>query len=241
MDIKSAMKKAKEMAESQGLDYNDRKYLPVKDRLTIFREEFGISFGINTDVHWQDDRVFAAAKITNAEGTVLASGHAMVDTTRDSHTAPVESAETFAIGRALACFGLAGTEYASSNEMERVKQPERPQRPQPEFRDDTPPRVAKTRVMAHGSDDGLSGDQRQFKRDVETAFPAVEDSHGFFIPTDNSPDSLNGIYDQVDRIADRNELSRYYNLVAHELEWMEPEDKQEISAAFRARRDQLKG
>jgi hypothetical protein len=223
--LTSAMAAAKKKAQEDGLDYGDRFYLPVKDRLEIFRQNFGEDYGIDTHVFIQDQMVLASAKVIH-DGQVLASGNAMLPI---ENVAAVETAETFAIGRALACFGLAGSEYASANEMERVKSP--PKKAPPVDRD---------HVMAHGSDDGLSQDGRQFKSAVEQAFPKVG-GHSFYIPEDGDPRSISKVYEQIDAINDRDNLSAYYGALQHTLQWMHPDDTKEVVATIKARRDQLKG
>lgn len=223
--LKAAMLRAIERNQKVGLDYGDRKYLPVKDRLTIFREEFGLEYGIRTGVYVQDKNVIASAEIVDGKGMIIASGNAMVDIERMD--APVESCETFAIGRALACFGLHGGEYASSQEMERVK--EKVASP-----------LDKKTVVAHGSNDGLSPDARGFKKEVEDAFPSVG-APSFYIPEDGSRESMEAVYDQIDRIETNEDLGAYFTMLQHEMAWMDPEDVEEIKATLRSRRDQLKG
>ena len=218
--LTTAMEIATEQNRKYGLDYDGRKYLPVKERLTIFRETFGLEYGIDTNVYINEGFVMACAKITTIEGVVIASGNAAVDMSRMD--APIESCETFAIGRALACLGLHGGEYASSQEMERVKP------------------LDKKTVVAHGNNDGLSPDARQFKKDVEDAFPVVG-GVDFFIPEDGSRESMEAVYEQIDKIESLDDLGAYFTLLQHEMEWMDPEDASEIKATIKARRDQLKG
>lgn len=120
----TAMAKLSEIRETAGLNLKGKMYSMVKDRVEIFRRNFGSSFGIDTEVTAPEGYamgacILAVAKITDSKGMVVASGHAMerIGSTNITTTNPVEMAETSAIGRALACFGLAGGEYASADEM----------------------------------------------------------------------------------------------------------------------------
>lgn len=224
MDIKTAMERARQAAQEHGISFDDRKYLPVKDRLTIFREEFGITMGIDTNVYVQEDMIIATAKITD-NGNVLASGHAMMRIA----SAAMETCETFAIGRALSCLGLIGSEYASANEMERVKTPDRERQPMDN-------RV----VRAHDPDDGLSKEQADFKHEVEKAIPKIGQPE-FYRPIEYNRETLQRVYEEIDRVNNVDQLSAYFSYIEHDLEWsMDKEDAEEIKATFRSRRDQLK-
>lgn len=223
--LNAAVDEAIERTKTHGLQYDERLYLPVKERLAIFRAHFGTAFGIDTNVYVQDNMIIGSAKIT-CGGETIASGHGMIDLNRDkSANAPVETVETFAIGRALACLGLIGSEYASAQEMERVK---------------GPAAVDSRRIVAHSHAGGLSDEGRKFKEAVENNFPAIGDVD-FFIPEDITDKSFQMVFAQIDRINDRDGLAKYLTLLEEWMTWIEPEDIQDIKASFRTRRDQLKG
>jgi hypothetical protein len=59
------------------------------------------------------------ASISNEQGRLLATGFAeeVRAASKINRTSALENAETSAIGRALAALGLAGTEYASADEV----------------------------------------------------------------------------------------------------------------------------
>lgn len=126
--FKEAITELNAARERTGIDKNGKKYSMVKDRVEVFRKTFGDKYGIDTSVDYQSgfnngSVIVAVSKITTREGTVMASGHAMIFVGYDevASTSPIEAVETSAIGRALACFGLHGGEYASGNEMENVE------------------------------------------------------------------------------------------------------------------------
>jgi hypothetical protein len=117
-----------EQRDKSGIPIDGKLYSRVKDRIEVFRREWGDEYGIDTNIEIPDGMgdggvIIAIAKITK-DTTVLASGHAMVVIGSDEFTttSPIEVAETSAIGRALACFGLHGGEYASSQEIEAKRQ-----------------------------------------------------------------------------------------------------------------------
>lgn len=119
-----AMQSLSDIRETAGLNLKGRLYSMVKDRIEIFRRHWGDEFHIDTNVTMpeglgKDCPVIAVAKIKDKAGNIVASGHAMerVGSSNITTTNPIEMAETSAIGRALACFGLGGGEYASGDEV----------------------------------------------------------------------------------------------------------------------------
>jgi hypothetical protein len=110
--------------DERGIEIGGKKYSQVKDRVEVFRREFGAKYGIDTHVDYENydktGMVVATAKIGDVErGTTVSSGHAVefVASNEVTLTAAIESAETAAVGRALAFFGLAGGEFPSDAEM----------------------------------------------------------------------------------------------------------------------------
>ena len=153
-------------------------YTMVKDRIEIFRREFGAEFGIDTNVDFREGfgqgaAVVANAKITATDNTIVASGWAVefVGSTKLTTASPVEVAETSAIGRALACFGLHGGEYASLDEMSAHQRKDefrgdknyapsqvvRPihQKPEPEFRQDNGPATGNGGIYVPSDHDAM--------------------------------------------------------------------------------------
>ena len=99
-------------------------YVMVKERVRIFREIYGHEFGMENDVIWVDREAglcaMAKCAITDLNnGGIVAQGHATAWPGKNHLDAFVEMAETQAVGRALAFFGIAGgKEFASAEEMQ---------------------------------------------------------------------------------------------------------------------------
>lgn len=129
MDWQSIISAAHDATDKYGIPMRGRKYLQVQHRVEMFRLHFG-DYGVETTLlHYgqtKGDSIVVQAIIKNPEGRVVASGIAeeirgqgAVNT-----TSAIENAETSAIGRALACLGLHGGEFASLNEVERALDPD---------------------------------------------------------------------------------------------------------------------
>ena len=119
---KEVMGRAEQMVEKFGVaQRGGKKYLEVKHRVALFRESYGVGYGIETCIEYADDKyVRVRAVITDKLTRVIASGLAeeVRGTGMVNKGSALENCETSAIGRALACLGLAGSEYASLNELE---------------------------------------------------------------------------------------------------------------------------
>lgn len=97
-------------------------YRTVALRVTEFREQCPAKYGwaITTEIiERNDELVVMKASIVNPEGLIVATGFAEEKRKGQINlTSALENCETSAIGRALAAFGLGGSEYASANEVE---------------------------------------------------------------------------------------------------------------------------
>ena len=127
---KEVMDKVAEFNETHGVvQRNNKKYTQVVHRMEALREYHGISLGVSTEVLIDDGQrvVMKATVHTNDQPPiVLGTGHAEEIRGQghvNKHSA-LENCETSAIGRALACIGLSGGEFASANEMEGVERKE---------------------------------------------------------------------------------------------------------------------
>lgn len=99
-----------------------REYETVASRVNRFREAHA-EYSLVTDVLHRDDLcVVMKASIFNPAGNLVATGHAEEYRKASSinRTSALENAETSAIGRALAAFGIGGTEFASADEVARA-------------------------------------------------------------------------------------------------------------------------
>ena len=95
-----------------------KEYHTVAERVSAFRSK-AADLTIETEiVRWEGDDVVVKASISD-NGKLIATGlaHEVRGSTNINKTSHVENCETSAIGRALAAFGLAGTEYATADEV----------------------------------------------------------------------------------------------------------------------------
>ena len=99
-----------------------KSYQTVALRVHNFREQYP-EHSLTTEILHRDiDCVVMRAVIADPAGRVMATGHAEEyrKASDINKTSAVENCETSAIGRALAAFGLGGTEFASADEVSRA-------------------------------------------------------------------------------------------------------------------------
>ena len=96
-----------------------KEYLTVAERVNSFRDAHPDWTIQNSLVSADEKTVVFKAEIYNEKGRLIASGHAEEIRTKIgiNRTSALEVAETSAAGRALAFFGLAGSEIASADEV----------------------------------------------------------------------------------------------------------------------------
>lgn len=127
------------MADQRTVNIHGKEYETVASRVQRFRKEHGTKYAIITElIEATDQRVVMKASILGSDrqlaGVVAyATGYAEESRTSSqiNKTSALENAETSAIGRALANFGMAGTEYASADEVaqaigQQAKEPSKP-------------------------------------------------------------------------------------------------------------------
>jgi len=96
-----------------------KQYKTVAYRVNEFRAQYP-EYTVSTElVEANDTLVVMKSSISNEQGRLLATGFAeeVRAASKINRTSALENAETSAIGRALAALGLAGTEYASADEV----------------------------------------------------------------------------------------------------------------------------
>ena len=120
----AAMEKANERVQEEGVaTKGGNKYLQVSKRMEIFREIFGLEYGIETNILVNDGKTVVVQAKISLNDKVLGTGLAEEIRGRGfvNETSAVENCETSAIGRALASLGIHGGEYASINEIEKAE------------------------------------------------------------------------------------------------------------------------
>ena len=101
------------------VDIHGKSYRTVAERIDEFRTEHP-DWGIQTEiVSIDDDRVVVKATILDECNRIVSTGYAeeVRGSSNINKTSALENAETSAVGRALAFYGLAGTEIASADEV----------------------------------------------------------------------------------------------------------------------------
>lgn len=102
------------------VNIHGREYKTVALRVAEFRELYGNDLGLETElVHNNQELVVMKAIIKNKDGRIVGTGWAEEyrGSSNINKTSALENCETSAIGRALASIGLAGSEYATANEV----------------------------------------------------------------------------------------------------------------------------
>jgi hypothetical protein len=107
------------MAKQGFVNIHGKEYETVASRVNRFREKYP-EYTIKTTIIKIDaDECIVEAGILNEDSRLIANGHAQEfrANSQINKTSYVENCETSAIGRALAAFGIGGTEFASANEV----------------------------------------------------------------------------------------------------------------------------
>ena len=111
------------MSKEGVVNIRGKEYVTVAKRVNDFREKYGNDMSIHTEIIENTaNRVVMNARIVDKEGRVLATGHGeeFRASSQINKTSALENCETSAIGRALACMGMGGTEFASANEVQQA-------------------------------------------------------------------------------------------------------------------------
>lgn len=174
------------MAKEGFVSIHGKEYKTVAKRVQEFRESPTCKlWTVNTDiVKIDDDQVLIKASIADEAGRLIATGHGheFRSASQINKTSYVENAETSAIGRALACLGFGGTEFASANEVVNAIHQQNVPAPQ------------KVTPNA-GAMEALDEESQQFIRDMAMEIIAdmndgyVEDAYGKLQTLDNDEKS----------------------------------------------------
>ena len=101
------------------VNIHGREYETVALRVQKFKSAYP-NHALTTKILTRDeDCVVMKASIYNPDGRLIATGHSEEyrKSSTINKTSALENAETSAIGRALAAFGLGGTEFATADEV----------------------------------------------------------------------------------------------------------------------------
>lgn len=107
------------MSDTGIVNIHGKQYETVALRIRKFRDSYP-KFTMSTEIIARDgDCVVMRAVISDEAGRVIATGHSEEQrkASQINRTSALENAETSAIGRALAAFGLGGTEFATADEV----------------------------------------------------------------------------------------------------------------------------
>lgn len=107
------------MADTGKVTIHGKEYSTVALRVKEFREKYKQDFSIITELVDRDEQTVVMKASISQGDIVVATGYAEErrDASMINKTSALENCETSAIGRALAAFGMAGTEYASADEV----------------------------------------------------------------------------------------------------------------------------
>lgn len=106
-------------ADTGIVNIHGKQYQTVAYRVGKFREA-NPTFTLTTEIiHRDAEMVVMKATILDDKGRIIATGHSEErrGASTINKTSALENAETSAIGRALATFGLGGTEFATADEV----------------------------------------------------------------------------------------------------------------------------
>jgi hypothetical protein len=155
------------MAKEGFVNIHGKEYKTVAKRVQEFRESVIYKeWSIMTEViKIDDDQCVMKAIIISPENKVIATGHGceFKASSQINKTSYVENCETSAIGRALAVLGLAGTEFASANEVQNAIHQQNTPTPNPNPNPNPKPSIIKA---TDGAGETLSEEDKQFIRDL---------------------------------------------------------------------------
>lgn len=105
--------------EKETVRIHNKDYETVASRINRFRDKCPL-WSIQTKIVEADDKIVVmSAEIFDDTGRLISTGHAEENRNagKINKTSALENCETSAVGRALAFFGMGGTEIASADEV----------------------------------------------------------------------------------------------------------------------------
>jgi len=112
------------LSKQQSVPQHGKEYFTVATRHNLFMQYFNDYASINTDIIPElcnDDRVAVKCTISIEDKKYTGMALEEFGSSFINRTSALENAETSALGRALAAFGLHGTEFASADELINAK------------------------------------------------------------------------------------------------------------------------
>ncbi len=217
-------------------DIKGKQYTKVATRVEMFRTHFGLDYSLTTEtIEAYDPNICRVKATISSMGMPIATGLAEEDRRQGkvNSTSALENAETSAIGRALAAFGLMGGEYASDVEMVNAFSA------QNTALYDAPPQEPIIFPRAVASRQASS----------PKVVPMVRPVSGLFVPDTQANTTWNQPHPIVDRVieevrsvVDRNILSAYWSELKPFMSMLQqqaPERLSEIKAAFHTQFDHV--
>ena len=114
----------RDLSKQQSVPQHGKEYFTVATRHNLFMQYFNDYASINTDIIPElcnDDRVAVKCTISIEDKKYTGMALEEFGSSFINKTSALENAETSALGRALAAFGLHGTEFASADELINAK------------------------------------------------------------------------------------------------------------------------
>lgn len=176
-------------ADTGVVNIHGKSYKTVARRIQEFREQYKDAYSIETEVLCAAELVQVKATIRAGENRIVATGLAeeLRGSTNINKTSALENAETSAVGRALAFFGLGGTEIASADEVanaitqqKELEQVSRLKAHNEAVRDNLPSILAIKESLSHNDYSSAYEAWRELGRDVQGALWIAPTKGGIF-------------------------------------------------------------
>lgn len=179
------------MSKEGFVNIHGKEYKTVAKRVQEFRDQYKDYTILTEIVQIDEEKCVMKASICrlaqDGNGTVLATGHGceFKAASQINRTSYVENCETSAIGRALACFGLGGTEFASADEVANAIHQQTADKSSQKFK--PKPTIIKA---TDGAGDNLSEDIKQYINDQAMEIIADIDMNNAEAATDRFKEAI---------------------------------------------------